>query len=182
MCATRNQSVTPILLTQNAREGCARDRSYEKMGVYPRFGSRRIRIILRRECIHKGKERCGRLWAKAGLQVTKKRSRKRVGATLRPQPPTAKNSIWCYDLVYNACTHGQKIKCLTVIDEYTPECLAIDVRGSIRSSRIIDVLRRLMRLHGAPRYLRSDNALSSSARRCWNGLPRNPCKWHYISW
>jgi putative transposase len=126
-------------------------------GTYPRFGSRRIRIFLQRDGIHLGKERCGRLWAKAGLQVPRKRRRKRVGTTLRPLAPTARNSVWSYDFVYDACANGQKIKCLTVVDEYTRECLAIDVNGAIRSSRVIDVLSRLMRVHGVPRYLRSDN-------------------------
>lgn len=126
-------------------------------GIYPRFGSRRIRIFLQREGIYTGKERCGRLWAKAGLQVPKKRKRKRVGSTLRPLAPTARNSVWSYDFVYDACANGQKIKCLTVVDEYTRECLAIDMSGAIRSSRVIDVLSRLMRVHGVPRYLRSDN-------------------------
>lgn len=126
-------------------------------GIYPRFGSRRIRIFLQREGIYLGKERCGRLWAKAGLQVPKKRRRKRAGTTLRPHAPSARNSVWSYDFVYDACANGQKLKCLTVIDEFTRECLAIDVSGSIRSSRVIDVLNRLMRVHGIPRYLRSDN-------------------------
>ena len=125
--------------------------------IYPRFGSRRIRIFLQRDGIHVGKERCGRLWAKAGLQVPKKRRRKRAGTGLRPLAPTSRNAVWSYDFVYDACANGQKIKCLTVVDEYTRECLAIDVNGAIRSSRVIDVLSRLMRLHGAPRYLRSDN-------------------------
>jgi putative transposase len=49
------------------------------------------------------------------------------------------------------------LKCLTVIDEYTRECLAIDVAGSIRSGRVIEVLSQLASLHGAPRYLRSNN-------------------------
>lgn len=126
-------------------------------GMYPRFGSRRIRIFLKRDGIDIGKERCGRLWAKAGLQVPKKRRRKRAGTTLRPLAPAARNSVWSYDFVYDACANGQKLKCLTVVDEYTRECLAIDVSGSIRSSRVIDVLSRLMRTHGVPRYLRSDN-------------------------
>ena len=52
---------------------------------------------------------------------------------------------------------GQQLKCLTVIDEYTRECLAIDVAGSIRSSRVIEVLSKLVSVHGAPKYLRSDN-------------------------
>jgi len=126
-------------------------------GTYPRFGSRRIRVFLKRTGIDIGKERCGRLWAKAGLQVPRKRRRKMAGKRLRPLAPTARNSVWCYDFVYDACANGQKIKCLTVIDEYTRECLAIDVAGAIRSKRVIDVLTRLMSIHGVPRYLRSDN-------------------------
>lgn len=59
--------------------------------------------------------------------------------------------------MYDACANCQTIKCLTVMDEYTRECLAIDVAGSIRSKRIIDVLSKLINLRGAPKYLRSDN-------------------------
>jgi putative transposase len=126
-------------------------------GIYPRFGYRRIQIFLQRDGIHLGKDRCGRLWAKAGLQVPKKRRRKRTGSALRPLTPTSRNAVWSYDFVYDACANGQKLKCLTVVDEYTRECLAIDVNGAIRSSRVIDVLSKLMRVHGVPRYLRSDN-------------------------
>lgn len=126
-------------------------------GSYPRFGSRRIRIFLQRDGIHLGKERCTRLWAKAGLQVPRKRCRKRAGMTLRPLAPTARNSVWSYDFVYDACANGQKIKCLTVVDEYTRECLAINVDGAIRSSQVIEVLSKLIRTHGVPKYLRSDN-------------------------
>lgn len=125
--------------------------------TYPRFGYRRIQIFLQRDGINIGKERCGRLWAKAGLQVPKKRRRRRAGSALRPLVPTARNAVWSYDFVYDACANGQKLKCLTVVDEYTRECLAIDVSGAIRSTRVIDVLSRLMRIHGVPRYLRSDN-------------------------
>lgn len=126
-------------------------------GAHPRFGSRRIKILLQREGIIIGKERCSRIWAQAGLQVPKKRRRKLSGTRLRPLPPTGMNSVWCYDFVYDACANGQKIKCLTVIDEFTRECLAIDVSGAIRSERVIEVLSRLMLTHGIPRYLRSDN-------------------------
>ncbi|NVI21020.1 IS3-like element ISBp1 family transposase, partial [Burkholderia pseudomallei] len=75
----------------------------------------------------------------------------------RPQPATAARHVWAYDFVFDACANGQQLKCLTVIDEYTRECLAIDVAGSIRSGRVIEVLSQLVSLHGAPRYLRSDN-------------------------
>ena len=129
----------------------------ELSGTYPRFGSRRIRIFLQRTGLDIGKERCSRLWAKAGLQIPKKRRRKAAGTRLRPLAPAAINSVWSYDFVHDACANGQKLKCLTVVDEFTRECLAIDVAGSFRSSRVIEVLSRLMRIHGTPRYLRSNN-------------------------
>jgi len=125
---------------------------------YPRYGYRRIRIFLRREGHEMGWERAHRLWRLAGLQLPKKRSRKRVAASRpRPQAPTGPNSVWAYDFVYDACANGQQIKCLTVIDEFTRECLAIDVAGGIRSKRVIEVLSELVSVRGAPRYLRSDN-------------------------
>ncbi|EMG38433.1 transposase [Desulfocurvibacter africanus PCS] len=65
--------------------------------------------------------------------------------------------MWAYDFVFDACADGQQLKCLTVVDEFTRECLAIDVAGSIRSGRVIEVLARLVSERGAPRHLRSDN-------------------------
>ena len=58
--------------------------------------------------------------------------------------------VWAYDFVFDTTASGQQIKCLTVIDEFTRECLAIDVAGAIRSQRVIEVLSRLVSLHGAP--------------------------------
>jgi len=72
-------------------------------------------------------------------------------------PARAANHVWVYDFVFDACANGQQIKCLTVVDEFTREWLAIDVARSIRSSRVIDVLAPLISLHGAPAVLRSDN-------------------------
>lgn len=127
-------------------------------GQYPRYGSRRIRVFLAREGLEVGKEACQRLWAQHGLQVPKKRPRRRIaGSRPRPLAPAEVNSVWSYDFVYDACANGQQLKCLTVIDEYTREALAIDVAGSIRSARVIEVLAKLISVRGAPRYLRSDN-------------------------
>jgi putative transposase len=102
--------------------------------------------------------RTERLWRKAGLQLPRRRPRRRIAASRpRPLPPRAANHVWAYDFVFDACANGQQIKCLTVVDEFTHECLAIDVAGSIRSRRVIDVLARLISIHGAPAYLRSDS-------------------------
>ena len=99
-----------------------------------------------------------RLWQLAGLQVPRKRPRRRVASSRpRPVPAIEANQVWAYDFVFDACANGQQLKCLTVIDEHTRESLAIDVAGSIRSGRLIEVPTKLVSEHGAPKYLRSDN-------------------------
>jgi putative transposase len=125
---------------------------------YPRYGYRRIRIFLRREGFHMSRHRAHRLWRLAELQLPRRRSRRRVATSRpRPIPATGANFLWAYDFVFDACANGQSLKCLTIIDEFTRECLAIDVAGSIRSQHVIEVLARLISERGAPRYLRSDN-------------------------
>ncbi len=133
-------------------------RMRELSAQYPRYGYRRIRILLAREGFEMGTDRAHRLWRLAGLQVPKKRRRRRVASSRpRPLPPRAINHVWAYDFVHDYCANGQRLKCLTVIDEFTREALAIEVAGSIRSRHVIDVLSRLVSVRGAPRYLRSDN-------------------------
>jgi transposase InsO family protein len=65
------------------------------------------------------------------------------GATSRPRPlpPTAINHVWAYDFVFDTCADGRTLKCLTIIDEFTRECLATDVAGGIRSARVIECSR-----------------------------------------
>lgn len=124
----------------------------------PRYGYRRIRVLLGRENHTMGPKRAHRLWRKSGLQVPKKRPRRRVSGTVpRPLPPSGPNESWAYDFVHDTCANGEPLRCLTVVDEFTREALAIDVAGSFRSRRVIDVLTRLMSARGAPQRLRSDN-------------------------
>jgi putative transposase len=125
---------------------------------YPRYGYRRIQVFLERQGHVMSADRVHRLWRQEALQVPRRRPRRRVASHRpRPVPATGANYLWAYDFVFDACANGQQLKCLTVVDEYTRECLAIDVAGSIRSGRVIEVLSKLVSVHGAPRYLRSDN-------------------------
>jgi putative transposase len=125
---------------------------------YPRYGYRRIQVFLERQGMRMSTDRAYRIWRACKLQVPRKRPRRRV-ATHRPRPLPANgvNQVWAYDFVFDACANGQGLKCLTVIDEFTRECLAIDVAASIRSARVIEVLAKLVSVRGAPRHLRSDN-------------------------
>jgi putative transposase len=130
----------------------------ELAAKYPRYGYRFIHIFLQREGMHMSAKRAYRIWRCAGLQVPRRRCRKRIAASRpRPVPATGPNQVWAYDFVFDTCANGQQLKCLTVIDEWTREALAIDVAGSIRGKRLVEVLSRLVSVHGTPRVLRSDN-------------------------
>lgn len=134
-------------------------RMKELSAKYPRFGYRRIQVYLERAGFVMNAKRMHRLWRTAKLQLPKKRPRKRVRGTARevPESPITSNEVWSYDFVFDHAANGQQIKCLTVVDEGTSEGLAIDVAGSIRSRRVIEVLSRLVSERGAPKVLRSDN-------------------------
>jgi putative transposase len=125
---------------------------------YPRYGYRRIAIFLARDGHPMSFGRAHRLWRLARLQVPQKRPRKRIAAGRpRPDAATGANQVSSYDFVFDWCANGQKLKCLTVTDEWTKEGLAIEVDGRIRSAGVIAVLARLVSERGAPLYLRSDN-------------------------
>lgn len=123
-----------------------------------RYGYRRVRVLLGREGFALGGARAHRLWRKAGLSLPRRRPRRRLrrGAP-RPFATTRPNEVWAYDFVFDRCTNGDALKCLTIVDEGSRECLAIDVAGGIRSPRVIEILEQLVAERGAPRYLRSDN-------------------------
>ena len=142
--------------------------------LYPRFGYRRIAILLRREGHPMSFDRAWRLWKTAELQVPKKRKRRRPAASRpRPLPPQRQNYVWAYDFVFDRCANGQALKCLTIVDEYTRRCLAIDVANRIRSARVIDQLSRLISIHGAPRYIRSDNGSEFVSKAILKWLTEN---------
>jgi putative transposase len=143
---------------KTVKDAAAIARMRELSAQYPRYGYRRIRIFLGRDGHRMSVGRAYRLWRAAGLQLPRKRPRKRVAvARPRPQAPCGPNQVWSYDFVFDHCANGQRLKCLTVTDEFTKEGLAIDVDGRIRSPRVIEVLSRLVSQRGAPTFLRSDN-------------------------
>jgi putative transposase len=148
---------------------------------YPRFGYRRIQVFLAREGHRLGVDRTHRLWRQAGLQVPRRRPRRQIASGRpRPMPPAARNDVWTYDFVFDTCANGQQLKCLTVLEEYSRECLAIDVGGSIRSRHVIEVLRRLVSVHGAPCHLRSDNGPEFVSRAILQWLTEAAIETAYI--
>jgi putative transposase len=140
---------------------------------YGRYGYRRITAMLREEGFAVSHKRVERLWRREGLKVPARQpKRKRLwlsdGSCVRLRP-AQRNHVWSYDFLLTRTSEGRPLLVLTVLDEFTRECLAMDVARRITSD---DVLRRLTQLfseRGTPQYLRSDNGPEFTARavRAW---------------
>ena len=128
---------------------------------YGRYGYRRITALLQGAGWRVGKDRVQQIWRREGLKVPQKqRPRGRLwlndGSCVRLRPERA-NHVWSYDFV-SAMTHdGRSLRLLTLIDEYTRECLAIRVERRMGSQEVIDTLAEVMLWRGIPEHLRSDN-------------------------
>jgi len=136
-------------------------RMRELTGRRPRFGYRRIGALLRREGWSASNTRMLRLWRREGLKVPQKRRRKRHRGTsasaCHVQRAERPNQVWCWDFVFDRTTAGSPLKWLSIIDEYTRECLALKVDRHITAEDVIDTLAELLAMHGAPAAIRSDN-------------------------
>ena len=135
---------------------------------YGRYGYRRITALLREAGWSVSKDRVQRIWRQEGLKVPQKqKARRRLwlndGSCVRLRPERA-NHVWSYDFV-SALTHdGRSLRLLTLIDEYTRECLAIRVARRLGSQEVIETLADVMLVRGIPEYLRSDNGPELVAR------------------
>ena len=129
--------------------------------AYGRYGYRRITALLKARGWPIGKDRVQRIWRREGLKVPQKqRARARLwlndGSCIRLRPERA-NHVWSYDFV-SAMTHdGRTLRMLTLIDEYTRECLAIRVARRLGRYEVIEALADVMLLKGVPEHIRSDN-------------------------
>lgn len=123
-----------------------------------RYGYRRIHVLLQRDGCFANHKRIWRLYSKAGLSVRKRR-RKRIAAVERtPLPlPTGPNQSWSMDFVSDGLAYGRRFRCLNVVDDYTRECLAIEVDTSLPGLRVQQVLERLKEMRGLPASITVDN-------------------------
>jgi len=123
-----------------------------------RYGYRRVYVRLRREGWQVNRKRVYRLYREAGLAV-RRRKRKRIGVFERkPLPkPLAVNVSWSMDFVADGLIGGRRLRCLTIVDDCTRECLAIEVDTSITGVRVQAVLERLADTRGLPQSITVDN-------------------------
>ena len=147
-----------------------------------RYGYRRAWADLRRAGLMVNHKRVHRLWRWAGLTQPRRRRRKRSKPEAGvPRAATCPNDVWTYDFIHDACFGGRKLRMLTVVDEFTRECLAIEVATSLPSGRVITVLERLFEERGGPDYIRSDNGPEFIAGRVRRWLGERGSETIYIT-
>ena len=144
---------------------------------HPRFGYRRIWALLVRAGESINVKKVYRLWRELKLVLPKRRPRKARAKPFVGIMPivTQANQIWTYDFVFDEAVSGRKLKMLTLIDEYTRECLAVEVDTSITSLKVRQILERVCMKRGFPKAIRSDNGSEfiGSAVNLWlesNGI------------
>ena len=154
-------------------EGPLVRRMLELVRARPRFGYRRIWVLLRREGFVVNRKRVWRLWRQEGLKVPKKqRKKRRLGTSANGcvrQRAVRKDHVWAWDFVHDRTTDGRSLKWLTIVDEFTRECLALRVARSIKAQDAIDILAEVFAMRGVPEHLRSDNGpeFIAMAMRDW---------------
>jgi putative transposase len=122
-----------------------RRRLRELAAARPRFGYRRLHILLNREGWRINHKKTYRLYREEQLGVRVHRRRKRASQLrVRPAAPTRPNERWCMDFMADRLDDGRRIRILTVEDVFTRECLAVEVDTSLVSARVVAVLGRLV--------------------------------------
>lgn len=152
--------------------------------MFGRYGYRRITALLQLEGWPVGHTRVETIWRREGLKVPKRqRPRRRLwpgdGSCIRLRP-LHKNPVWAYDFVA-ACTHdGRPLRFLTIVDEFTRECLAIDVERKLGSEDVMERLADLFIHRGVPDHIRSDNGSEFTAKDIRSWLERLGVKTLFI--
>ena len=136
---------------------------------YGRFGYRRILPLLQDQGWDVGRDRVERIWRREGLKVpAKQKPRGRLwlndGSCIRLRP-THRNHVWSYDFVHHATHDGRTLRLLTLLDEFSRESLAIEVRRRFSGAEVIEVLSDVMLVRGIPEHIRSDNGPEMTSKR-----------------
>jgi putative transposase len=123
-----------------------------------RYGYRRLHVLLRREGWDINRKRTYRVYHAAGLMV-RRRKRKRIAGIERSikVPAVGPNKSWSMDFVSDGLIDGRRLRCLNIVDDFTKECLAIEVDTSLPGYRVVEVLERLMEMRGLPESVTVDN-------------------------
>ncbi len=151
---------------------------------YGRYGYRMVTGLLREDGWKVNHKRIERLWRREGLKVPQKQpKRKRLwlgdGSCVRLRPSYT-DHVWSYDFVQDRTSDGRAFRMLTLIDEYSRECLAIDVARKLTSENVLERLSDLFVRRGVPEHIRSDNGPEFTAKKVTEWLERVDVKTLFI--
>jgi putative transposase len=131
----------------------------------PRYGYRRLHVLLNRHGHEVNVKRIYRLYTEAGLAVRRKRRKRLVRDPLASARLLRANQEWAMDFIVDGLANGRMIRILSVVDAYTRECLALVADTSLGSGRVTRVLEQVIEERGRPESLGSDNGLEFCSRR-----------------
>ena len=159
-------------------------RIIELAALYGRYGTPRITALLRAEGWPVNHKRVERIWRQEGLKVPRKQPKRgrlwfNDGSCIRLRP-THRNHVWAYDFVNGRTHDGRSFRLLTLVDEYTRECLAIDVARRMKSDDVLERLSWLLAMRGVPDHIRSDNGPEFTAFTVRDWLKRVGVKTLFI--
>lgn len=147
----------------------------------PRFGYRRIHMILRKNGTRINHKKLFRLYTEMGLKVRKRGSRKRVtGPRLTKIKASEINHVWSLDFMCDRLLDGRKIRLLNIIDEFSRESLKIVVDTSLSGVRVVRELEDLIEKRGKPKQIISDNGTEFTSVAVLKWSENNAVGWHYI--
>jgi len=160
-------------------------RIVELASMFGRYGYRMIHGLLRLEGWWVNHKRVERIWRQEGLKVPKKQPKRgrlwfNDGSCIRLRPER-KDHVWSYDFVQARTRDGRSFRMLTLIDEFTRECLAIDVARKLNHDDVLERLSWLMTTRGVPDHIRSDNGSEFTATAVRDWLQRVDVKTLYIT-
>jgi putative transposase len=164
-----------------ASDAALRERILELARERPRYGYRRIQVLLRREGWSVNRKRTYRIYREEQLMVRRRR-RKRVAAAPRESLPLpgGQNERWSMDFMTDTLADARTFRTLNIVDDYSREAVAIEVGRSIPASRVIRVLERLARTRGLPRVIVLDNGPEFTSRALDQWAYEHGVELHFI--
>lgn len=147
----------------------------------PRFGYRRIHVVLRKKGLKINHKKLYRLYKEMGLKVRKRGSRKRaVGPRLTRIKATEVNQVWSLDFMFDRLADGRKIRLLNIIDEFSRESLKMVVDTSLSGTWVVRELEDLIKTRGLPKCIVSDNGTEFTSVAVLKWSENMSVSWHYI--
>lgn len=150
-------------------DSALRQKLIELAHEQPRYGYRRLCVLLKRAGMEVNAKRVRRVYRSAGLQVRRLRRRRLTRSRTPRAVLTAANQEWALDFASDVTQAGRRLRVLSLIDAYTRECLALETDTSFPSRRVTRVLEAVLEGRGAPQGVRSDNGPEMTSR-------------HYLAW